>query len=88
MPEVRCPISVLGAEIDKISPPELVKQFEKVLLANSAVSSHFKNLISMQDHLLMSQNEPNLNYSSSVVCHLYGLESVSYSWFLAVITFS
>nr|CAB3465313.1 unnamed protein product [Digitaria exilis] len=40
MTEVRCPISVLGAEIDKISPPELVKQFEKVLLENSAVG-HF-----------------------------------------------
>ncbi|CAL4893432.1 unnamed protein product [Urochloa decumbens] len=37
MEEVRCPISVLGAEIDKISPPELVKQFEKVLSANSGV---------------------------------------------------
>ncbi|CAN6342113.1 unnamed protein product [Urochloa humidicola] len=40
MEEVRCPVSVLGAEIDKISPPELVKQFEKVLSANSR-SVHF-----------------------------------------------
>ncbi|TVU19286.1 hypothetical protein EJB05_35426, partial [Eragrostis curvula] len=38
--EVKCPISVLGAEIDKISPPELIKQFKKVLSTNSAVS-HF-----------------------------------------------
>jgi hypothetical protein len=45
MSEVRCPISVLGAEIDQFSPPELVKQFEQVLSANSAVSIIFGNLI-------------------------------------------
>ncbi|KAL8153663.1 hypothetical protein V2J09_011423 [Rumex salicifolius] len=28
---VKVPISVLGAEIDKMSPPELIKQFEEVL---------------------------------------------------------
>ncbi|KAI5018453.1 hypothetical protein ZWY2020_043341 [Hordeum vulgare] len=28
--EVKCPIAVLGAEIDKTSPPELVKQFEQI----------------------------------------------------------
>ncbi|XP_062180050.1 endo-1,3;1,4-beta-D-glucanase-like [Phragmites australis] len=38
--EVKCPISILGAEIDKMSPPELVKQFEQVLSANSGVA-HF-----------------------------------------------
>ncbi|GJM88510.1 hypothetical protein PR202_ga04581 [Eleusine coracana subsp. coracana] len=35
--EVKCAISVLGAEIDKMSPPELVKQFEQVLSANSGI---------------------------------------------------
>ncbi|RLM98244.1 endo-1,3 [Panicum miliaceum] len=43
--EVRCPICVLGAEIDQLSPPELVKQFEQVLSANSAASIIFGNLI-------------------------------------------
>ncbi|KAK3135690.1 hypothetical protein QOZ80_5BG0422220 [Eleusine coracana subsp. coracana] len=38
--EVKCPISILGAEIDKYSPPELMKQFEIVLSANYGVS-HF-----------------------------------------------
>ncbi|RLN00884.1 endo-1,3 [Panicum miliaceum] len=38
--EVKCPISILGAEIDHISPPELIKQFEQVLSANSGVA-HF-----------------------------------------------
>jgi len=38
--EVKCPISILGAEIDHISPAELIKQFEQVLSANSGVSSH------------------------------------------------
>uniref|UniRef100_A0A0A9DDU6 Dienelactone hydrolase domain-containing protein n=1 Tax=Arundo donax TaxID=35708 RepID=A0A0A9DDU6_ARUDO len=38
--EVKCPISILGAEIDKMSPPELVKQFEQVLSENSGVA-HF-----------------------------------------------
>jgi dienelactone hydrolase len=40
--EVKCPISVLGAEIDKMSPPELVKQFEQVLSANSGVGYFVK----------------------------------------------
>ena len=43
--EVRCPICVLGAEIDQFSPQELVKQFEQVLSANSEVSVIFSNLI-------------------------------------------
>ncbi|KAK1265037.1 hypothetical protein QJS04_geneDACA010506 [Acorus gramineus] len=39
---VKCPIIVLGAEIDKNSPPELVKQFEEVLSSKSEVDSFVK----------------------------------------------
>ncbi|CAD6272205.1 unnamed protein product [Miscanthus lutarioriparius] len=38
--EVKCPISILGAEIDRSSPPELLKQFEQILSANSEID-HF-----------------------------------------------
>lgn len=38
--EVKCPISMLGAEIDKTSPPELLKEFDQVLSANSGIH-HF-----------------------------------------------
>ncbi|PHU04957.1 hypothetical protein BC332_25779 [Capsicum chinense] len=31
MKEVKAPIAILAAEIDKISPPELIKQFEDIL---------------------------------------------------------
>jgi len=34
---VKVPIAVLGAEIDQMSPPELLKQFEEVLSAKSEV---------------------------------------------------
>jgi len=34
---VDIPFSILGAEIDRLSPPELVKQFEEILSAKSAV---------------------------------------------------
>ncbi|KAM0966269.1 hypothetical protein ACFX15_021492 [Malus domestica] len=40
--EVKVPISVLGAEIDQMSPPEVVKQFEEVLTAKPEVKSHVK----------------------------------------------
>lgn len=36
--EVKCPIAVLGAETDHLSPPELVKQYEAVLAEKSEVS--------------------------------------------------
>ncbi|KAK7264534.1 hypothetical protein RJT34_32143 [Clitoria ternatea] len=39
---VDTPIAILGAEIDHISPPELVKQFEQVLAAKSGVLSFVK----------------------------------------------
>ncbi|TKY54061.1 Endo-1,3/1,4-beta-D-glucanase protein [Spatholobus suberectus] len=38
---VDIPIAILGAEIDKLSPPELVKQFEQVLTAKPGVVFSF-----------------------------------------------
>lgn len=38
-PVVKSPISILAAEIDQISPPELVKQFEEVLSGKPEVRS-------------------------------------------------
>ncbi|CAK8563568.1 unnamed protein product [Lathyrus sativus] len=35
---INIPISILGAEIDNSSPPELLKQFEEILNANSVTS--------------------------------------------------
>lgn len=40
--EVRTPIAILGAEIDKISPPELINQFDKILSSKSEVNSFVK----------------------------------------------
>ncbi|KAJ8747555.1 hypothetical protein K2173_013051 [Erythroxylum novogranatense] len=40
--EVKVPISILGAENDQMSPPELLKQFEDILTAKSEVASHVK----------------------------------------------
>ncbi|KAG9457429.1 hypothetical protein H6P81_001937 [Aristolochia fimbriata] len=40
--EVKCPISILGAEIDKITPPELAKQFEEALSAKPEIDSFVK----------------------------------------------
>ncbi|XP_004290676.1 PREDICTED: endo-1,3;1,4-beta-D-glucanase-like [Fragaria vesca subsp. vesca] len=40
--EVKAPIAVLGAEFDKISPPELLKQFEEVLSTKPDVSGYVK----------------------------------------------
>jgi len=39
---VKVPISILGAEIDRMSPPEVVKQFEEVLIGKSEIKSHVK----------------------------------------------
>ncbi|KAG5039026.1 hypothetical protein JHK86_019866 [Glycine max] len=39
---VDIPIAILGAEVDQVSPPELVKQFEQVLAAKSGVASFVK----------------------------------------------
>ncbi|KAF7848627.1 hypothetical protein BT93_L1787 [Corymbia citriodora subsp. variegata] len=39
---VKVPIAVLGAEIDQMSPPELLKQFEEVLAAKSEIVGFVK----------------------------------------------
>ncbi|XP_030536071.1 endo-1,3;1,4-beta-D-glucanase-like [Rhodamnia argentea] len=39
---VKVPIAVLGAEMDHMSPPELLKQFEEVLAAKSEVDGFVK----------------------------------------------
>ncbi|KAJ6803779.1 endo-1,3,1,4-beta-D-glucanase [Iris pallida] len=40
--EIKVPIAILGAEIDRISPPALLKQFEEVLTAKSEVDGYVK----------------------------------------------
>ncbi|KAJ4769244.1 alpha/beta-Hydrolases superfamily protein [Rhynchospora pubera] len=40
--EVKVPISVLGAEIDRTTPPEVVKQFEEILSGRPEVQSFVK----------------------------------------------
>uniref|UniRef100_A0A452Z273 Dienelactone hydrolase domain-containing protein n=1 Tax=Aegilops tauschii subsp. strangulata TaxID=200361 RepID=A0A452Z273_AEGTS len=47
--EVKCPIAVLGAENDKTSPPELVKQFEQVLSSNTGIA-HFVKIFPGVSH--------------------------------------
>jgi len=39
---VKVPLAVLGAEIDRMSPPELVKQFEETLKAKPEVCQPLK----------------------------------------------
>ncbi|CAL5357534.1 endo-1,3;1,4-beta-D-glucanase-like isoform X3 [Camellia sinensis] len=48
--ELKVPIAILGAEIDKISPPELLKQFEEVLSSKreSGTKSMMKRLSNLQ----------------------------------------
>lgn len=37
--DTNCHIAVLGAEVDNVSPPELVKQFEEVLSTKPEVKN-------------------------------------------------
>jgi len=39
----KVPIAILGAEIDQVSPPELVKQFEEVLKSKPEVRRLLKS---------------------------------------------
>ncbi|KAJ4894401.1 alpha/beta-Hydrolases superfamily protein [Raphanus sativus] len=39
---VKVPIAILGAEIDQLSPPALLKQFEEILAAKPEVNSYVK----------------------------------------------
>ncbi|XP_068332454.1 endo-1,3;1,4-beta-D-glucanase-like [Pyrus communis] len=39
---VKVPTQILGAEIDHLSPPEVVKQFEEALAAKPEIKSHVK----------------------------------------------
>lgn len=47
--EVKCPIAILGAEIDQTSPPELIKEFEQVLSSNSGIN-HFVKIFPGVSH--------------------------------------
>ncbi|KAF0922950.1 hypothetical protein E2562_002187 [Oryza meyeriana var. granulata] len=47
--EVKCPIAILGAEIDRMSPPEVVKQFEQVLSSKSGIG-HFVKIFPGVEH--------------------------------------
>ncbi|KAL4205438.1 hypothetical protein AMTRI_Chr01g114600 [Amborella trichopoda] len=40
--EVKCPIAIVGAETDSITPPEVVRQFEEVLLTEKKVDYFLK----------------------------------------------
>lgn len=43
--DVKVPIAVLGAEIDEMAPPELLKQFEQVLSTKPEVGIKIISLI-------------------------------------------
>ncbi|XP_078149179.1 endo-1,3;1,4-beta-D-glucanase-like [Carex rostrata] len=46
--EVKVPISVLGAEIDRTTPPEVTKQFEEILSTKPEVPSYVKIFAGVQ----------------------------------------
>lgn len=45
--EVKCPIAILGAEIDNYAPPEVLKQLGEVLAEKSEARMviHFRQLL-------------------------------------------
>ncbi|KAG5567613.1 hypothetical protein RHGRI_002976 [Rhododendron griersonianum] len=40
--ELKAPIAILGAEVDRISPPELLKKFEEVLSSRAELNGYVK----------------------------------------------
>ncbi|KAF8765703.1 hypothetical protein HU200_008204 [Digitaria exilis] len=64
--EVKCPISILAVEIDHFSPPELIKQFEQVLSANSGVA-HFVKIITVSLPVPATDVTPNGHLFCSVL---------------------
>jgi hypothetical protein len=46
---VKVPISILGAEIDQMTPSEVVKQFEEVLIAKAEVGNILSSKLYYQD---------------------------------------
>lgn len=38
--EVKVPIAILGAELDQLTSPEIIKQFEAILSSQSEVTLH------------------------------------------------
>ncbi|KAI3877792.1 hypothetical protein MKW92_008411 [Papaver armeniacum] len=48
--EIKVPISILGAEVDHLSPPELVKQFEQILQTKSDQVPSFVKIFNGVEH--------------------------------------
>ncbi|XP_026379926.1 uncharacterized protein LOC113274499 [Papaver somniferum] len=48
--EIKVPISILGAEVDQLSSPELVKQFEQVLQTKSDQVPSFVKIFNGVEH--------------------------------------
>ncbi|KAI3995050.1 hypothetical protein MKX01_020822 [Papaver californicum] len=48
--EIKVPISILGAEVDHLCPPELVKQFEEVLQTKSDQVASFVKIFNGVEH--------------------------------------
>lgn len=63
---VKVPLSILGAEIDKMSPPELLKQFEAALNAKSEVRNSIYPSASLFLGNSISQINPYQNINSAL----------------------
>ncbi|CAE5968734.1 unnamed protein product [Arabidopsis arenosa] len=55
--DVNIPIAVLGAELDQVSPPELVRQFEDILASKPEVKSFVKIFPSVKHGWTVRYNE-------------------------------
>ncbi|PHU12138.1 hypothetical protein BC332_19068 [Capsicum chinense] len=56
MKDVKAPIAILATEIDKISPPELTKQFEDILSSKPKVDKFVKKISSAKHGWTMRYN--------------------------------